>query len=265
MKGSKYVSRQPDDNGVIHWTDEENSIWQDLITNQLKLVEGRACNEFMQGLDMLNLPTDRIPQFAEIDKVLMAKTGWRCAGVPCLINFDRFFTLLANKEFPVATFIRSREDFYYVQEPDIFHEVFGHTVMLTNPAFANFTEAYGKIALAASEKDRVWLARLYWFTVEFGLVQQTDGVRIYGGGILSSPSETKNSLDSNEPERLPFEPVEILRTPYRIDMEQKAYFVIESIDKLFDTASLDLMAMVEQAQELGLLPSRFPPKAAIAS
>lgn len=265
MKSSNYVSREADENGIIHWTDEENHIWHDLITNQLKLIEGRACDEFMQGLDMLNLPNDRIPQFAEIDKVLMAKTGWRCAGVPCLINFDRFFTLLANKEFPVATFIRSREDFFYVKEPDIFHEVFGHTVMLTNPAFANFTEAYGKIALAANKQDRVWLARLYWFTVEFGLVQQANGVRIYGGGILSSPSETKNCLNPNGPEHLPFEPVEILRTPYRIDMEQKAYFIIESIDKLFDIANLDLMAMVKEAQALGLLPSRFPPKTSIAS
>ena len=133
-KTSQYVSRQSDDNGIIAWSDEDNQIWHELITRQLSVIEGKACDEFLAGLEKLQLPTDRIPQLEEVSKVLRATTGWECAEVPALISFDKFFELLANKRFPVATFIRSREEFDYLQEPDIFHEIFGHCAMLTNPA-----------------------------------------------------------------------------------------------------------------------------------
>ena len=132
-KASKYISRQPDESGVIAWSEEENKIWSELITRQLKCIEGKACDEYMVGLDKLQLPTDRIPQLEEVSKVLRESTGWECAAVPALISFDKFFELLANKKFPVATFIRSREEFDYLQEPDIFHEIFGHCAMLTHP------------------------------------------------------------------------------------------------------------------------------------
>ncbi len=168
-----------------------------------------------------------------------------------MISFDRFFQLLANKEFPVATFIRSREEFDYLQEPDVFHEIFGHCAMLTHPAFAEFTHTYGKLGLAASKEDRVYLARLYWFTIEFGLLNSKDGLRIYGGGILSSPGETQYAIGSDVPERKAFDVVDVLRTPYRIDIMQPVYFMINSINDLFDVSQLDLMAMVQQARIFG--------------
>ncbi|MDX1390809.1 MAG: phenylalanine 4-monooxygenase [Rheinheimera sp.] len=264
-KLSKYVSRKSDENGVIAWSDEENQIWHELITRQLSVIDGKACDEYMAGLKKLQLPTDRIPQLEEVSKVLRACTGWECAEVPALISFDKFFELLANKRFPVATFIRSREEFDYLQEPDIFHEIFGHCAMLTHPAFAEFTHAYGKLGLAASKQDRVYLARLYWFTIEFGLLKTKDGLRIYGGGILSSPGETQYALQSEVPERKMFDAVDVLRTPYRIDIMQPIYFMIERIDQLFDIAHLDMMALVEQAKALGLHAPKFPPKEKQAS
>ncbi|WP_273022662.1 phenylalanine 4-monooxygenase [Rheinheimera sp.] len=264
-KSSKYVSRQSDETGFIAWSDEENQIWHELISRQLSVVEGKACDEYMAGLQKLQLPTDRIPQLEEVSKVLRATTGWECAEVPALISFDKFFELLANKRFPVATFIRSREEFDYLQEPDIFHEIFGHCAMLTNPAFAEFTHIYGKLGLAASKQDRVYLARLYWFTIEFGLLKTEKGLRIYGGGILSSPGETTYALGSDIPQRKPFDALDVLRTPYRIDIMQPIYFLIERIDQLFDIAHLDMMTLVEQAKALGLHAPKFPPKEKQAS
>ncbi|MBV2128061.1 phenylalanine 4-monooxygenase [Arsukibacterium indicum] len=264
-KTSQYVSRQSDDTGTIAWSAEENQIWHELITRQLGVIKGKACDEFLAGLEKLQLPTDRIPQLEEVSKVLRAETGWECAEVPALISFDKFFELLANKRFPVATFIRSREEFDYLQEPDIFHEIFGHCAMLTNPAFAEFTHMYGKLGLAASKQDRVFLARLYWFTIEFGLLNTKDGLRIYGGGILSSPGETMYALESAKPERKAFDVVDMLRTPYRIDIMQPIYFLLNNIDDLFDVAHLDIMALVEQAKALGLHAPRFEPKQKQAS
>ena len=195
----------------------------------------------------------------------MANTGWKTAAVPALINFGEFFRLLANKQFPVATFIRTREQFDYLQEPDIFHEVFGHCPLLTNPAFAHFTHTYGKLGLKASKEDRVFLARLYWFTVEFGLVKSGNDLKIYGGGILSSPGETVYSLDSDIPLRQPFTVLDALRTPYRIDIMQPLYYILPSFDHLFDIAEMDIMTWVEKAKSHGLFPALFDTKARQAS
>lgn len=263
-KSSSYISKQPDDNGFINWSDEENQIWSELIARQLECIKNKACDEYMHGLDKINLPLDRIPQLEEVSKVLRESTGWECAPVPALIDFDEFFRLLANKKFPVATFIRSREEFDYLQEPDIFHEIFGHCAMLTHPAFAEFTHKYGQLGLAAEKKDRVYLARLYWFTVEFGLMQTKDGLRIYGGGILSSPGETQY-VYSDVPQIKPLEPLYVLRTPYRIDIMQPLYYTINAIEDLFDISQLDIMSLVEKAKELGLHEPLFPPKQKKAS
>ncbi len=264
-KQSNYVSKHPDENGVIAWTDEENQIWSELITRQLKCIEGKACDEYMDGLKKLNMPLDRIPQLEEISEVLRATTGWECAPVPALIPFEKFFQLLADKKFPTATFIRSREEFDYLQEPDIFHEIFGHCAMLTNPAFAEFTHKYGQLGLQASKEDRVYLARLYWFTVEFGLLRKENGdLRIYGGGILSSPGETQY-VYSDTPEIYYMNVVEALRTPYRIDIMQPVYYTINAIDDLFDISNMDLMSLVAKAKALGLHAPKFPPKEQKAS
>ena len=260
-KSTQYQSRTSDSNGFIAWSDEENKIWAELYERQVPLLKERACKQYMDGLSLLSLPHDRIPQLPDVDRVLLEQTGWKTAQVPALINFGEFFRLLANKCFPVATFIRSREELDYLQEPDIFHEVFGHCPLLTNPAFAHFTHTYGKLGLNASKEDRVYLARLYWFTVEFGLVRSSkdsDALKIYGGGILSSPGETRYAIQSNEAVRKPLKVLDALRTPYRIDIMQPLYYVLPDFDHLFELADMDIMGLVQEAKSLGLFKPMFP-------
>lgn len=260
-KTTQYVAKIPDRNGIIQYSDDENAVWHELITRQKALIRDRACDEYLLALEKLELPEDRVPQCQDVSRVLREATGWEVAPVPALINFDKFFRLLADKKFPAASFIRSRKELDYLQEPDIFHEIFGHTPLLTDPRFAAFTHAYGKAGLAASKEDRVMLARLYWFTVEFGLIQRRgEALRTYGAGIVSSIGETPYSLESDVPERRAFDPVDMLRTPYRIDIFQTVYFVIESFDELFSLAQRDLMALIKEARKLGMHPPTFPPK-----
>lgn len=259
-KSSKYEAKVPDDNGVIPYSDDEHAVWADLYERQMKIIPGRVCDEFLQGLDALGLPRDRIPQPDEVSEVLRARTGWEVAPVPALINFDRFFQLLSERRFPAASFIRTRDEMDYLQEPDIFHEIFGHTAMLTHQAFADFTEAYGKAGVNASKSERVFLARLYWFTVEFGLIDTTGGIRIYGGGIASSPGETVYAVENPEPIRRPFDPLDALRTPYRIDVYQSVYYVLNDMNDLFELAEQDLLGLIRKARALGEFEPTFPPK-----
>ncbi|NRA71403.1 MAG: phenylalanine 4-monooxygenase [Gammaproteobacteria bacterium] len=263
-KVTKYQAKIPDKHGYISYSQEEHDIWRELITRQMSWIKDTACDEFLAGLSRLNLPMDRVPQLEELNVVLRQATGWETAPVPALIGFEQFFNLLANKKFPVATFIRSREELDYLQEPDIFHEIFGHCAMLTNQHFADFTEHYGKLGLKASKQERVYLARLYWFTVEFGLVKSHDGLRIIGGGILSSPGETDYAY-RKEADIQPLDPLTVFRTPYRIDIMQPQYFVLDDMAHLTALTKLDLMSIVRQAISLGLLPAKFEPKANKAS
>lgn len=265
-KGTKYVAKVPDETGYIHYTDEENRVWHELITRQKQVLPGRACAEYIGALDRLDLPEDRVPQCEEVSRVLRECTGWEVAPVPALINFTDFFNLLANKRFPAASFIRSREEMDYLQEPDIFHEIFGHTPLLTDPRFAAFTHAYGKAGAAARKEDRPMLARLYWFTVEFGLIHRPEeGLRTYGAGVVSSSGETSYALESERPQRKAFDPLDVLRTPYRIDIYQPIYFVIQSFDTLFEVAQMDLLGLIGQARKLGMHAPVFPPKEAASA
>jgi phenylalanine-4-hydroxylase len=259
-KVSKYVAKQADATGRIHYTEDENQIWHELITTQLPMLPGRACDEYIDALALLNFPLDRIPQLPEVSEVLMDHTGWSVHGVPALIGFTEFFQLLATRRFPAATFIRSREEMDYLREPDIFHEVFGHTPLLTDHRFAAFSEAYGKAGLRADKRDRPMLARLYWFTVEFGLYQSSQGLRSYGAGLASSPGELIYSVASDQPRRKPLDPVDALRTPYRIDIYQSIYFVIQHFDQLYDLAQTDLIELVNKARALGMHAPTFPVK-----
>ncbi len=259
-KQTKYQARLPDSQGFIQYPDNEHEIWQALYDRQKGNLPHYACDAYLKGLEDLAMPTDRIPQLGEIDAVLQQATGWKTAAVPALISFEKFFQLLANQEFPVATFIRSKEEFDYLQEPDIFHEIFGHCPLLTNPSFARFSHQYGKLGLAASKEERVFLARLYWFTVEFGLIRQAnDELKIYGGGILSSPGETLYAM-SDTPVVKPFDLIDILRTPYRIDIMQPIYYAIDSIDYLDEIVKMDIMGAVTKARQLGLHAPMFEPK-----
>lgn len=256
-----YKSYTPDDTGLINWTCDENHVWHDLITRQQQSIIGKAYQGYLDGLDTLALPTQCVPQLPALDAILQQATGWQTAAVPALISFGKFFDLLANQRFPVATFIRTREDFDYIQEPDIFHEIVGHLPLLTHPEFANFTHIYGKLGQKADKAARVFLARLYWFTMEFGLINTQDGLRIYGGGILSSPAETDYAV-SGQPEYRPFVLNDVLRTPYRIDKIQPIYYVIDNPEQLFCLDEHTLMNAVNQAMEQGLFaphPSLIDP------
>ncbi len=274
-KKQPYVSRQPDSQGHIHYSADENAMWQALLERQATQIPNRACSAYLEGLEKLNLPLTHIPQLHDIDEILQATTGWQTAAVPALISFGKFFKLLANKSFPVATFIRRFDDMDYIEEPDIFHEIVGHCPLLTHPAFATFNETYGKLGLNASKEERWFLARLYWFTIEFGLVgNRPENRRIYGGGILSSPSETVYALNGNEklhqfkhqqqpqnkPEHRPFDLLDVLRTPYRIDHIQPIYYVIDDLNTLFDIVDSDIMGLVKQAMSLGLFEPTYAVK-----
>ncbi|HET7396733.1 MAG TPA: phenylalanine 4-monooxygenase [Gammaproteobacteria bacterium] len=258
-KTSKYVAKVPDADGHISYTEAEHQVWQELITRQRPLVEKYACDDYLDALDQMRFPTDRIPQCAEVSAVLRRHTGWEVVPVPALIPFDRFFALLADKKFPAASFIRSREEMDYLQEPDIFHEIFGHTPLLTDPRFAEFTHAYGKVGVKADKKDHVMLARLYWFTVEFGLINTAKGLKTYGAGVVSSFGETPYAIESDKPVRKPFDPVDTLRTPYRIDIFQTTYFIIDSLEDMFNLAHQDLMGLIRKARELGMHEPNYPP------
>jgi phenylalanine-4-hydroxylase len=257
---STYQSRQADDRGIIHYSDTEHATWNALITRQLPMLHGRVCGEYIEALQQLELPRDRIPQLGEVSERLRQFNGWTVAPVPALIDFTSFFRLLANRRFPAATFIRRPEDLDYLQEPDIFHEIFGHTPLLTDHRFAAFSEAYGRAGLAAERRDHAMLARLFWFTVEFGLIRTEEGLRSYGAGIVSSPGELSYALESNLPQRRRFEALDALRTPYRIDIYQTVYFIIESFDELFDLAQRDLLPLVAEARRLGMHAPTYPLK-----
>ena len=286
-KKQPYLSHQPDSQGHIHYGDDENTMWQALLARQAEQTPNRACPEYLTGLTKLDLPTTHIPQLHDLDEVLQATTGWQTAAVPALISFGKFFKLLANKSFPVATFIRRFDDMDYIEEPDIFHEIVGHCPLLTHPAFAAFNETYGKLGLNATKEERWFLARLYWFTIEFGLVgSRADNRKIYGGGILSSPSETVYALSNvseaqthtqnqpqhsskqqpthqtkhqlkRQPEHRAFDLLDVMRTPYRIDQIQPIYYVIDELDTLFDIVNSDIMGTVKQAMSLGLFEPTY--------
>ena len=250
---SEYHSKPLDAFGNLAWDDDEHDVWQRLIERQSHCVEGRACKAYLQGLERLGLSHQYAPQLSDINPVLQETTGWQVTPVPALINFERFFTLLAHKQFPIATFLRRKEDLDYLQEPDFFHEVFGHCAMLTNPKFAQLTNLFGQLGLAMPESDRVYLARLYWFTVEFGLIKEDDEFRIFGGGILSSPGETLRALESAEVRREPFHLLNVLRTSYRIDEMQPLYYYLNDFSQLFRLLSDDFSSNIEQAKSLGML------------
>lgn len=255
---SRYISYQPDSQGMVNYTKEEHQIWQLLYERQIKLVPGCACNEFLQGLESLGLSAKAIPQLPEVSARLKALTGWQVAPVAALISAREFFELLAQRFFPAATFIRCKEEIDYVKEPDIFHELFGHCPMLTNPIYADFVHKYASKVLSLPEEEWPLLQRLFWFTVEFGLIQTTDGLRAYGGGILSSISETAYSVESEVALRAIFDPVAAFRMPYRIDMLQPVYFVISSYQTLYDFVEADISAFIRRAKELGEYPPFFP-------
>lgn len=260
-KTSTYTAMIPDPSGRVPYTPADDAVWHDLMARQMPSVQARMALPYLDGLRRLALPQDRVAQCSEVSVGLAATTGWRVEPVPALIPFGRFFSLLADRCFPAASFIRRREDFDYIEEPDIFHEIFGHTPLLTDPRFAGFSQAIGQAGLRAQKADYAWLIRLYWFTIEFGLTREAGLLKGLGSGLASSIAELKWAT-SGKPELRPFDVLDILRTPYRIDILQPVYFVMDNLDDLFAAARRDLLADVAQARALGLHLPKYPAKVA---
>ena len=221
--------------GWDRYTPEDHATWDTLFERQARLLPGRVTPEFLDGLDVLRLSKPGIPDFAELSDRLMAATGWQVVAVPGLVPDDVFFDHLANRRFVSGNFIRRPDQLDYLEEPDVFHDVFGHVPLLANPVFADYMQAYGRggqraAAMGAIER----LSRLYWYTVEFGLVRSGDALKLYGAGIVSSYTESVFALEDPSPNRLGFDLQRVMRTKYRIDDFQQNYFVIDSFDDLLD-------------------------------
>lgn len=226
------------------YTALEHDTWRQLYARQSALLPGRACSEFLDGLTKLDLNDGGIPDFRQLNEELRKLTGWEVVAVPDLVPDAAFFKLLAARKFPAGRFMRKPEEMDYLSEPDVFHDVFGHVPMLAHPVFADYMEAYGKGGLRSLEFDALHhLARLYWYTVEFGLMRSDEGLRIYGAGILSSRTESVFCLESESPNRIGFDLPRVMRTDYRIDDFQQTYFVIDSFEQLLSESYKDFQAI----------------------
>jgi phenylalanine-4-hydroxylase len=234
--GAEHRPERPDwtiDQGWENYTAAEHGVWRTLFERQSRLLPGRACDAFVAGMKDLPIGPEQIPDFRRLSEILSKRTGWQVVAVPGLVPDDVFFDHLANRRFPSGHFIRKPDQLDYLEEPDVFHDVFGHVPLLMHPVIADYIQAYGVGGLRAQKLGVLdKLSRVYWYTVEFGLVQQADGLRIYGAGIASSATETVFSLDDASPNRLRFDLERVMRTRYRIDDYQPAYFVIERFEDL---------------------------------
>jgi len=238
------------------YSEEEHAIWRSLFERQQRVLAGRACREYLEGLGALGVAAGGIPDFRHLSDVLDDATGWRIVAVPGLVPDDVFFTHLAHRRFPSTCFIRRRDQLDYLQEPDVFHDICGHVPLLMNPVFADYMQAYGEGGLKADSLGHLQrLARLYWYTVEFGLIATEEGLRIYGSGILSSAAESVYCLADPKPRRIRFELRRVMRTRYRIDDLQQTYFVIDSFQQLFDATAPDFTPIY---REVAALPELDP-------
>ena len=237
------------DQGWERYTPAEHATWKTLYERQTKLLLGRACDEFVAGMRELPIGAEQIPDFRRLSEVLMKRTGWQVVAVPGLVPDEVFFEHLANRRFPAGNFIRKPHELDYLEEPDVFHDVFGHVPMLMNPVIADYIQAYGEGGLRAQRLGKLTqLARVYWYTVEFGLVQQQDGLRIYGAGIASSATESVFALDDPSPNRIRFDLERVMRTNYRIDDFQESYFVLGSLDELLELARIDFLPLYRRIE-----------------
>ena len=232
------------------YTAADHDTYRRLYERQSALLPGLACDAFIQALPSLGIK-DHIPRFEEINERLYQATRWEIVTVPGLIPELPFFSLLANRKFPVTDWIRTPAEFDYIVEPDVFHDLFGHVPLLFNPVFADYVQRYGAgglkaHALGACEQ----LSRLYWYTIEFGLIRQADGLRAYGAGILSSAGELRHAVESDIPNKIPLSPLRAMRTRYKIDSYQQTYFVIDDFQQLFDMTEPDFTPLYQQVKAL---------------
>ena len=247
--------------GWSNYSAAEHATWKTLFERQSRLLPGRACDEFVSGMKELPLRHDEIPNFEQLSDVLEKRSGWRVVAVPGLVPDEVFFDHLAHRRFPAGQFIRRPDQLDYLEEPDVFHDVFGHVPMLMHPVMAEFIQAYGQGGLRARQEGVLdLLARVYWYTVEFGLVQQRDGLRIYGAGIVSSATESVFSLEDASPNRIGFALERVMRTRYRIDDFQESYFVLDNLEQLLALAHTDFDPVYARVQrEPTLVPGDVLP------
>lgn len=235
------------------YTAADHDLYRRLHERQSAQLQGLACEEFIDAVAQLGA-ADRIPRFDELSERLRRVTGWEVVAVPGLIPEEAFFKLLSQRRFPVTGWLRRPEEFDYVVEPDVFHDLFGHVPLLFNPVFADYMQAYGAGGLKASHLEACeYLARLYWYTVEFGLINTPAGLRAYGAGILSSAGELRHSVLSPQPQRIGFDVERIMRTRYKIDTFQTTYFVIDSFDQLFEATAPDFTPIYRRVAQAGVL------------
>jgi phenylalanine-4-hydroxylase len=239
-----------------HYTAEEHATWDTLFARQAQLLPGRASEAYLRGLDVLKLSKPGIPDFRELSDRLSALTGWQVVAVPGLVPDDVFFDHMANRRFVAGNFIRRPDQLDYLEEPDVFHDVFGHVPMLADPVFADYLAAYGRGGQRALGLGALkYLSRLYWYTVEFGLIAEPEGLRIYGSGIVSSYAESRFALDDPSPHRITLDLARVMRTEYRIDDFQQNYFVIPSFDELLRlTVETDFAPLYEALRQQPDIP-----------
>jgi len=252
----------------VSYTHQEHAVWDRLYARQTELLQDRACAAFRQGVEHLRLSDKGIPNFAELSERLSKRTGWRVVAVPGLVPDEVFFEHLANRRFVAGRFIRKPEQLDYLQEPDVFHDLFGHVPLLSDPVFADYMQAYGEGGLKALRLNALEkLARLYWYTVEFGLIAEPEGLRLYGAGILSSFGESRFALEDSSPNRLRFNLMRVMRTRYRIDDYQQGYFVIDDFDELLrQTRDADFTPLYRELEKLpDLAPDAVIPSDQIVS
>ena len=236
----------------------DHDVWRRLDARQREILPGRACDAFLRAQDAMGMTPERIPKFSELNEALGDATGWKIVGVEGLLPELDFFTHLANRRFPVSWWIRRADQIDYIEEPDLFHDLFGHVPLLMDPMFADYLEAYGKGGVKAhgfGPEALMQLARLYWYTVEFGLIRQPDGLRIYGAGIVSSKGESIHCLESAAPNRIGFDLERVMRTRYRIDTFQKTYFVIDSFEQLIEATLPDFAPLYARLAGQATIPA----------
>jgi phenylalanine-4-hydroxylase len=235
------------------YTRTDHEVWATLFRRQREVLKGRACREFLENQERFGMSPGAIPKFEDLNKVLKAGTGWEIVGVEGLLPDEVFFDHLANRRFPVSWWIRKPEQLDYLSEPDLFHDLFGHVPMLLNPVFADYVQAYGLGGVKAFKlgPDALMnLTRLYWYTVEFGLIATPEGLRIYGSGIVSSKGESIYCLESDSPNRIGFDLERIMRTRYKIDTYQQTYFVIDGFQQLMDATRPDFTPIYARLRDL---------------
>ncbi len=260
--GHVYRSILPGPDGRYPYSAEDHAVWGELFDRQMNTLPDVMAPAYLEGVKKLGLNDKCTPQVIDIDARLKALTGAGAEGVPAIIPPSRFYALLSQRKFPVATFLRRRSEMDYIEEPDLFHEVFGHCPLLTDNNYADFIERFGKKAISLGKGYSWHMFRLFWFTIEFGMINTPDGLRGFGAGIASSPAEAAHAM-SDAPVIREFDLLEIFRTPYRIDIVQPIYFAIDSFAQLSACLDADIAAIIDEAKALGDLPPLFEVKKAV--